>query len=129
MAYIKQRHEVKEEIKNLSHSMRKRFVKDFSLPIQTLQDPYFEYMVNLTDQMYSTREKLDLLFKAMEIKDIHDEEGFFSYYNHLKDEIINFIKESNEYKEFCNFDIGSILTGIPYPVIRVSHSAISRRSV
>ena len=34
-------------ITDLSHALRRRFVKDCDLPIQLLQDPYFEYFLNL----------------------------------------------------------------------------------
>jgi len=36
----------------INHKAHKRFVKDFSLPIQILQNPYFEYYKNLYDKVY-----------------------------------------------------------------------------
>jgi len=44
----------------INHKAHKRFVKDFSLPIQILQNPYFEYFKNLYDKTYQSNEKYKL---------------------------------------------------------------------
>ena len=39
------------------NTLRKRFIKDYNLPIQLVQNPYFSYYINLIDKDYNTIEK------------------------------------------------------------------------
>lgn len=105
--------DVKMDVINLSHSLRKRFVKDFSLPIQVFQDPYFEYMLDLTREQHNTSECLKWLEDVLQSK-YYSEQEFFEYYRHLQNTIIDFVKGRDEYKEFCNdLDILALLPDVP----------------
>jgi len=39
------------------NTLRKRFIKDYNLPIQVVQNPYFSYYINLINQDCNTVEK------------------------------------------------------------------------
>lgn len=110
------------KIKKISHSLRKRFVKDFSLPIQVLQDPYFEYMLKLVGNVYDIKSYLKFL------EEFYDgeggEQGVFECQNITRENIISYVKSCDEYKKFCDFNTASILPHIP--IVKLDNN---RRSV
>lgn len=45
---------------------RKRFIKDFKLPIEVYVEPYFSYFLNLYDEMFSTEKKYQIYIDAVQ---------------------------------------------------------------
>lgn len=64
-----------------SHNLLRRFVKDFSLPIQLVQKPYFDYYLDLYDDVFGTKN----LFRMF-----------------AKDEVIKAVTSTAKYQEFNN---------------------------
>jgi len=89
--------------KDKSHSFRKRFVKDFNLPIQVIQSPYFEYSLETLNKQFNIEEKVKMLVDIMETMKTEDE--FFCYTNTLIDKILIDLEYSEEYKNFKNIDM------------------------
>lgn len=83
-----------------SNHLLRRFVKDYSLPIQLVQEPYFSYYVELYDRVYQSKKHFALLQDT--IQQFGDEEKFLQYYNLLKDQIIAAIKITPEFQQFNN---------------------------
>ncbi|WP_297419039.1 hypothetical protein [Clostridium sp.] len=81
-----------------SHKVLKRFVKDYSLPIQIVQEPYFTYFVELYNEQYKTKEKLNLLDKALE--NFNSDEEFLAEYYKIRDNIIKTIEATDVYQEY-----------------------------
>ncbi len=92
----------KEDIIN-NHSLLKRFVKDYKLPIQVVQQPFFEYFIDLYDELHQTKQK----FKIFEdyLTTLEHQENFFS----MNDKIISRFKEKfsqlEVFKNFNNLDL------------------------
>ena len=86
----------------INHKAHKRFVKDFSLPIQILQNPYFEYYKNLYDNVYNSNEKYKLFQNT--VNTLGSIEQFFSKTKRVMDSIIDEISILEVYKKF-NTDI------------------------
>jgi len=82
----------------INHKAHKRFVKDFSLPIQILQNPYFEYYKNLYDKVYDSNEKYKLFQNTVNTLD--GIEQFFSETKKVMDSIIDKISVLEVYKKF-----------------------------
>ena len=76
-------------------ALRKRFCKDNNISIQLFDDPFFEDRLRLMGQLSNWKEFCKLI--ATEFNG--NEELYFSEYNKLKDNIINFIKESAAFKK------------------------------
>lgn len=85
-------------LETLSHSIRKRFVKDFDLPITIVQDPWWEHYLTLYNNHFEIKERLALLYKALEI--CGSEKIFFDESDRLSESIIKDISESEAYKNF-----------------------------
>ena len=66
MVVTKQKRDTKIPV---SESTRKKFAKDFSLPIPVFKSPYFEYYVELYDTILQTKRKLGLLQKEIHVID------------------------------------------------------------
>lgn len=81
-----------------SHAVLKRFVKDYSLPIQIVQEPYFMYFLNLYDKQYDIINKFNLLQEA--IKQSGSEDNFLNEYYKIRDNIITSIEKLDKYKEY-----------------------------
>lgn len=74
----------------LSNTIKKRFIKDYNLPIQVVQEPYFTYAIETLDTHLGTKSKLQLLMDV--VTELGSEDKFFSEANKVKDPIINSIQ-------------------------------------
>lgn len=97
----------------LSKNALKRWVKDYDLPIKIFEEPYFSYLINLYDDVFQTKEKLNLLIDI--ISDFNNDDEYLSHNNKLTDNIISTIKKQRAYLEFItmNMDKFKILTNYP----------------
>ena len=86
----------------LTHSLRKRFVKDCKLPISLLQDPYFDYFLDLYEEFYGSRtayvQFVDLINR------LGSEESFFKESKRITDSVIKAISDTDAYKDFNTGD-------------------------
>jgi len=86
-----------------SHSLRKRFVKDYKLPISLIQDPYFEYFLELYDDLYETKKHYATFCDLVER--LGGEEAFFKESKRITDTIIKDISNTPEYISFNTRDL------------------------
>ena len=97
-------------ITDLSHALRHRFVKDCDLPIQLLQDPYFEYFLNLIAPYFPShggvRERLEAFEQC--VRDVGGESAYFSYDARLKNDVIQHVQKKPEYTEFTECRIQDV---------------------
>jgi len=82
----------------LSHSIRKRFVKDYELPITIVQDPFWDYYMDLYDKAFSTKTLLADLEQA--INKCGGEKEFFEESDRISKTIIKDIGETEAFKKF-----------------------------
>lgn len=97
------------DLSPLSHAARRRFVKDYGLPIQVVQDPHFAYLLDLYEPFFGSRTKLGLLID--EIRDSGSEEAFFVRANRLTDAVIKAVRDTPAYQflsedHLADYDIG-----------------------
>lgn len=93
----------------LSHSVKKRFVKDYGLPIQLVQNPYFKYFIELYDPVYNSISKCDLLLST--INSLGGEKEFFETSDRIKNLIITKIKNLPEYEKLNSGDLEEFQVG------------------
>lgn len=86
-----------------SHNLLRRFVKDFSLPIQLVQEPYFSYYLNLYDDIFNTKALFRLLTETVEA--LGGEEQFFLTGKRLQEEAIEAVTKTEKYQEFISGDL------------------------
>lgn len=79
-----------------SQALRKRFVRDFSLPIQLLQEPHFSYFLELYDPYYGSQEKAALWVETVEA--LGGEDAFFREYKRVRSEVIETIEAQPAYQ-------------------------------
>ena len=91
--------------------LRKRFVSDYNLPIQVLQNPYFEEYLERYEPQYGTLTKWNMLIEMVNTHFNGNPEEWLSYYAKVRDNIINTIENSEPYKVFCNCDMSQYLEG------------------
>lgn len=91
----------------ISTSVKKRFVKDFSLPINLFKEPYFSYFLNEFNNFYKIDEKINYLNTIF--NDIDSENQFFDLSEKLVDSIKKEILNTNSYKNFNEKSIGEII--------------------
>lgn len=81
----------------ISRNIRRRFVKDYNLPIKIFDDDMFDYYIDLYDAMHGTKYKYQMLEQSVSAH--RGEEGFMKEFNSIKDEIIADISSKDSYKE------------------------------
>ena len=81
----------------LSNSIKVRFLKDFKIPIQVVQEPFFSYAIETLDPVLNTQGKLDLLIDI--VSNLGNEELFFAESNHVKKTIIDTVQATPSYRQ------------------------------
>ena len=87
----------------ITPKLKERFCKDYNISIKIFEEPYFLERLKLYDKQYNTIEKWSIFIK--EIQKYESEQQYFEDYNRIKDEAINFIKNTKKYKEFNDLDM------------------------
>jgi len=87
----------------ITHTLRKRFVKDCKLPIPLIQDPYFDYFLDLYENFYSTRSLYDTFCSLVE--KLGGEDSFFKESKKITDSIIRDISKTKAYLDFTKRDL------------------------
>lgn len=97
----------------LTNRLKRRFIKDCSLPIALTDEPYFSYFIDLYDKAFSTKKKLESFKK---IVDRFETEGeVLDYLQFITDGIFNSVKEKPSYQEFLKADINDFVVKSKYP--------------
>ena len=80
-----------------------RFCKDCNIPIKIFKEPYFTKRLWALDSYYNTWVKwCDFVYELSKYK---NEQEYFEEYNKVKEAAMDFIKNSEGYKEFIDEDI------------------------
>lgn len=89
----------------LTNSIKQRFVKDFKLPINLIQEPYFDYFIELYNPDFDTYKKLELLQSFLNT--CKDQEDFFQKGTTVSTAVKEFIQNSKAYELMNNADLNS----------------------
>lgn len=81
-----------------SNILKKRFIRDCSLPITVYDNPYFIQRLETIDTLFHCLKKFDRFCE--ELKRFRTEQEYLAWYNETKDRIIQHIRENEAYKEF-----------------------------
>jgi len=93
------------ELNNLTNSLKKRFVKDFSLPISIFKDDIFKYYINELDNYFQTKNKLKLFNNWINTLSKEEKENIKNYlFNKLQNAIDKF-KQTEIFKFFNSIDM------------------------
>lgn len=87
----------------LTNAIKQRFVKDFKLPINLIQEPYFEYFMDLYNQDFNTYEKLGLLKSFLNT--CEHQEDFFQKGTKISTQIKDFIQNTKSYELMNSVDL------------------------
>lgn len=97
----------------LTNRLKRRFIKDCSLPIALTDEPYFSYFIDLYDKAFSTKKKLESFKK---IVDRFETEGeVLDYLQFITDGIFNSIKEKSVYQDYLKADMKDFVVKSNYP--------------
>lgn len=81
-----------------SIALKKRFCKDYNLPIVVYDNPYFYQRLRTINEIKPCLEQFERFCK--ELAFYNDEQEYFEYYNSVKDRVITDIKNNPEYSCF-----------------------------
>ena len=88
-------------------SLRKRFVKDFNLPINLVDSPYFEYYMDRYD--FFPKEEWKNCLQTIETSFDGNVDKWLENYSQIRDNIITTIENSTAFQEFNNVDMKKIV--------------------
>ena len=88
-------------------SLRKRFVKDFNLPINLVDSPYFEYYMDRYD--FFPKEEWKNCQQTIETSFDGNVDKWLENYSQIRDNIITTIENSTAFQEFNNVDMKKIV--------------------
>lgn len=81
----------------ITGSLKKRFLKDYSLPITITSEPYFSYFLEMYDPLYSSVSKYESFVKVLE--KLGGEENFFKETTRITTSIIKDISDTVEFSD------------------------------
>ena len=94
------------EFKDMTIKLRERFCKDTNIPINIFIEPYFSERLEYLDKVLPQKHYKEKWLNYLEmLKDFNNEQDYFEYYNNIKDQAIQFIKNSQGYQDFNNEDM------------------------
>lgn len=96
----------------LLKQFRSKFVKDYQLPIQVVQSPYFEANLKLLEDDCQANLKYLNLLETVRDKFDGNMQKFLEYRHSVEDQILSYILNSGAYKEF-NSDKSAIPSETP----------------
>ena len=84
----------------ITPSIRKRFCKDFNLPIALFDEPYFSERLAVVDKVIPCLSDWENF--VSELRSFQTEQDYFEYYNKVKDTAIQHLKDNPAYIRFNN---------------------------
>lgn len=81
----------------LSNNVKQRFVKDWKLPFQVVQEPFFSYALEELEEHFGTEEKFNMFTDVIERTG--GEEGFYTESNKVKNTLIQKIQAQEAYSK------------------------------
>lgn len=99
----------------ISNKLKERFCKDCNIPIKMFDEPFFTSRLELFQPFYNSVIKYQNFLDSYRKANYQNEQEYFEDYNRIKDEAINFIKNSDAYKRFnsCDMNEFAINTDLP----------------
>jgi len=88
----------------LSKELNKRFCKDYSIPINLFEEPYFSDRLLLCDNMYDSINKYVRFINTIK-ECIQINKDYFELYKTIKERMMEDIKKSIGYNNFLNEDM------------------------
>jgi hypothetical protein len=101
-----------EETTLLTKQLRSKFVKDYQLPVQVVQSPYFEQHIKLLEDSHGANTKYLILLETIRDRFDGNMQKFLEYRHSIEDQILSYILNSEAYKEF-NSDKNGIVGETP----------------
>lgn len=92
----------KDEIMK-SNLLKSRFCNDCNLPIGVFDNPYFEQRLEIMDSLYGCIDKFNTF--CDELSSFGNEQEYLTYYNEVKNQAIDFIKQSFAFYKFLNHEV------------------------
>lgn len=96
----------------ITENLRKRFCKDFNIPINMFREDFFTERLDVLNDFYDTIQKWEI-FKN-DLSHFNNEQDYFEYYNKTKDDAISHIKASEGFKRFNAEDMSKFEIPQPY---------------
>ena len=93
-------------------ALRRRFVKDYNLPINVVDSPYFDYYMETYD--WFPKKEYQSLVEEIDTRFDGNINLWLEEYSKIRDEIITKIENSEEYKMFNEIDLKSF----PHPCMK-----------
>jgi len=84
----------------ITNNIKKRFIRDYNLPITNLETSDFLYFIDLYDDLFDTKKKYRLLVET--INHFGDEHKFMGAFTKLRETIIKEVSNTPEYKDLGN---------------------------
>lgn len=87
----------------LTTKLKKRFVKNYNLPIKIFSEPYFSSRIELYNTLFFTKSNLNEFIN--DINKYSNEEEYFAEDNKFMQTIIDYIRNKDGYISFNNMDM------------------------
>ena len=91
----------------LTNNLKKRFCKNYNIPIQIYDEPYWSSRIELFNELFDTKQRLADFQK--DLSTYVDEQDYFEQDNIFLEEIISDIRNSEGFQFFNSTDNNDIL--------------------
>ena len=94
------------------NQLRRKFIKDYQIPISVTDSPYFEQHLKLLEDSHGANTKYLILLETIRDKFDGNMQKFLEYRHSVEDQILSYILNSEAYKDF-NSDKNGIVGETP----------------
>lgn len=105
-----------EQKMKLTNNLKKRFCKNYNIPIQIYEEPYWSSRIELFDELFDTKARLADFQKDLDT--YVDEQDYFEQDNIFLQEIIDDIRNSEGFQFFNSTDNKDILPNSADDIMR-----------
>lgn len=96
----------------VDNSTKRQFVRDYKLPIQIVDEEYFQYYIDLYQNQYQSRDKYNLFLQTL--SQFETLEDFKNESRRIRQDAIDFISSKESYKSFSKDPLDDYFLNIGY---------------
>lgn len=114
-------------MQKIDHVTRRQFIRDYKLPIQIVEDGYFDYFLDLFEDQFKSRTRFSLLEKT--IDECGGLKDFIAESKAVREQAMDFISNRESYQSFSQNKLEEFNSTFPYVINLFNQTNVGKKFV